>query len=77
VSYYRDEFVIRKLGLNLKKIRTEKGLTQEELSYKSELDISQIGRIERGLVNTSISVLNKIANALQIELKELFDFETN
>ncbi|WP_309282027.1 helix-turn-helix transcriptional regulator [Fluviicola sp.] len=61
----------------MKKIRTEKGLTQEELSYKSELDISQIGRIERGLVNTSISVLNKIANALQIELKELFDFETN
>ncbi len=50
-------------------------MSQEELSYLSELDISQIGRIERGKVNTSISILNKLAVALKIELKELVDFK--
>lgn len=74
VKYFRDEVVMEKLGSNLKKIRVEKGLTQEELSYKSELDLSQISRIERGIVNTSISVLSKIAKALEIEIKELVDF---
>lgn len=66
---------MQKLGNNVRKIRLQKGISQEELSYLSELDISQIGRIERGKVNTSISILNKIATALKIELKELVDFE--
>ena len=74
MRYFRDEIIIRKLGSNIKSIRTKKGLSQEELSYKSELDISQIGRIERGQVNTSVSILNKISIALEVELKELFDF---
>ena len=53
----------------------KKGFSQEELSYKTELDISQIGRIERGKVNTSVSVQYKIAVALDVSLKDLFDFE--
>lgn len=74
VAYYRDDSVIRKLGCSIRTIRVDKGFSQEELSYKAELDISQIGRIERGKVNTSVSVLNKIAKALNVPLKELFDF---
>lgn len=74
MRYFRDEIIMQKLGSNIKRIRTKKGLSQEELSYKSELDISQIGRIERGQVNTSVSILNKISIALEVELKELFDF---
>ena len=75
VRYFRDEIIMQKLGSNIKRIRIQKDLSQEELSYKAELDISQIGRIERGQVNTSVSILNKIAIALSVELKELFDFD--
>lgn len=74
MPYYRDNILLKKFGLNLKRIRNEKGLSQEELSYSSDLDISQIGRIERGSVNTSLCVLQRIAKALNIELKDLFDF---
>ncbi|MBU3658891.1 MAG: helix-turn-helix transcriptional regulator [Flavobacteriales bacterium] len=75
VSKSRDEKLLIKFGSNLRSIRLRKGLSQEELSYKSDLDISQIGRIERGKVNTSLSILHKIAIALDISLKELVDFE--
>lgn len=75
VKYFRDEIIMQKLGANVREIRLKKGLSQEELSYLSDLDMSQIGRIERGKVNTSISILHKIAVALKIELKELVDFK--
>ncbi|HPA36045.1 MAG TPA: helix-turn-helix transcriptional regulator, partial [Chitinophagales bacterium] len=59
---------------HLKKIRKELGVSQEELGYRTGLELSQIGRIERGVINTSISNVFLIADALQIEPKELFDF---
>jgi transcriptional regulator with XRE-family HTH domain len=74
VAYYRDDILLRKFGKNLKKLREVNHLTQEELSYLADLDISQVGRIERGEVNTSLCVLQRIAKALKIEMKELFDF---
>lgn len=40
----------------------------------SDIPISQIGRIERGEINTTISTVNAIAKALNIETKNLFDF---
>jgi transcriptional regulator with XRE-family HTH domain len=75
VPYYRDDILLKNFGANLKRIRLAKKISQEELSYQSDLDISQIGRIERGIVNTSICVMQRISKALNIEMKELFDFE--
>lgn len=51
-----------------------KGLTQEELAFEADLDLTQIGRIERGVTNTSISLAYKIARALKVDVKELFEF---
>ena len=73
VPYYRDEILLKNFGANLKKLRSQRGISQEELSYQADLDISQIGRIERGKVNTSICVIQRIAKALEVEIKELFD----
>lgn len=75
MQYYRDEILLKHFGANLQKLRLEKKISQEELSYLAELDISQIGRIERGKVNTSICVIQRISKALNIPLKDLFDFE--
>lgn len=72
--YYRDKIFLKKFGRNLKKMRLEKGLSQEDLSYEGDLDISQIGRIERGEVNTSLCVIQRIAKALKVHPRELMDF---
>lgn len=74
VSYYRDNILLNNFGVHLRNLRISKGLSQEELAYESDLDISQIGRIERGVVNTSLCVLQRLAKALNISLKELLDF---
>lgn len=61
-------------GKNLKKVRESKNITQVQLAIDCDFDVSVISRIERGVVNTSLSNLKLISSALQIELSELFDF---
>ncbi|RKT01566.1 helix-turn-helix domain-containing protein [Chryseobacterium defluvii] len=70
----RNPDFIRAFGDNLKKLRAEKKISQEELANSSDIPISQIGRIERGEVNTTISTIYVISKALEIDIKELFDF---
>jgi transcriptional regulator with XRE-family HTH domain len=64
-----------KFGENLKKIRIEKGITQAQLAIDCDVDVSVISRIERGVVNTSLSNIKMISNFLNIEIKQLFEFE--
>ena len=59
-------------GKNLRKFRKKKCLTQEVLAFKANLDRTYIGRIERGERNISLAVAERIANALQIDIKEFF-----
>ncbi len=61
-------------GNNLKKIRQSRGLTQAQLAIDCSFDVSVISRIERGIVNTSLSNLYTIATALNIQVSELFNF---
>ena len=75
MKYKRNDKAIKAFGLNLKKVRKGKNITQEELAFLTELEFSQIGRIERGIINTSISNVFCIAEALKVHPKELFDFD--
>lgn len=50
-------------------------MTQEQLAFEADIPISQVGRIERGEVNTTISTVSTLAKALKISPKALFDFE--
>lgn len=74
MKYYRDDIFIKKFGKHLKKIRKSKDVSQEELAYRTDFELSQIGRIERGTVNTSISHISAIAKALDVHPSELFKF---
>ena len=47
----------------------------EQLAFQADVELSQISRIERGIINTSLSQIFQIARALDIHPKELFDFE--
>ncbi|OBQ56723.1 hypothetical protein VQ01_03960 [Tamlana sp. s12] len=68
-----EQFLID-LGNHIRKVRKQKGYTQEKLANEIYVDISQISRIERGILNTSISTIKAISEALGVPLKELLDF---
>ncbi len=74
MKYKRNDKGIKDFGTNLKKIRRAKNVTQEQLAFDTGLELSQIGRIERGVINTSISNVFEIANALDIDPVELWKF---
>jgi transcriptional regulator with XRE-family HTH domain len=59
------------LGEELRKIRVEKGLSQEALGFESDYHRTYISQIERGEKNVSFVAIFKIANALDIKLSEL------
>ncbi len=63
-----------KLGDKIRKLREAKKLTQEDLAYHASLDFSYINQIENGKRNPTLNVLEQIAKALHISLKELFSF---
>ncbi len=71
MKYLRHEEVIKKIGRRLKKIRLAKGISQEALAFMAGLEFSQVSRIERGIINTSISHLYVLADALEVEAFEL------
>ena len=57
----------------IKKHRTAKGLSQKEIALEVGIDQAQYSRIENGKVEPTLSSLEKIANALNVSLTELFD----
>lgn len=69
-----EETFIVNLGIHVRQIREKKGLSQQDLADDCGITQNQVGRIERAEINTTIKTLIKIANALDIEPKELLDF---
>lgn len=63
-----------KLGHHIREIRKQKGFSMEGLANEMEMEYRQLGRIERGEVNTTVLSLLKIADALKIPVKDLLDF---
>jgi transcriptional regulator with XRE-family HTH domain len=59
------------LGRNVRRLRQQKGLTQEELAFEAEIDLTYMGGIERGRRNPSLLVMARIADALSVSLPKL------
>lgn len=62
---------LKEIGARIRKVRTERGYSQEELSFNAEMDRAYISEIESGQKNFSINVLFKLSKALEIEPEEL------
>ena len=62
----------KKFGKQVKKLRLEKGLSQEKLAYEADLDRTYIPSIEKGERNVSIVIAEKLAIALNVPISELF-----
>ena len=65
----------KKLGKKIKEIRESKSLSREEVAFACNFSGSYMGMIERAEYNFKISKLYDIANALDINIKELFEFD--
>ena len=69
----RDFDYLKRLGARIKKNRLEKGIKQKDLGYAIDIEKSNMSRIEAGNTNPTIIMLKKIAEELDISLKELID----
>ena len=65
--------ILIKFGEKVRQIRKEKGLSQEELSFKADLHRTYIGMIERAEKNITLVNIEKIANALEVSINSLFN----
>jgi transcriptional regulator with XRE-family HTH domain len=62
------------LGARIKELRKRVGLTQDQLAEKVGVESKYLSRIEVGKRQPSLETLEHIADCLQVEMKELFDF---
>lgn len=63
--------VYSKFGLQVRKLRKQRGLTQEELAEKANIDPKSIIEIENGKRNPSLKTIHKIAKVLKTSTSEL------
>lgn len=70
----RDKEILNAFGKHLREVRLTKKMSQQELELKAEISKNQIGNIERGEVNITLITAKAISKALNIPLKELFDY---
>jgi transcriptional regulator with XRE-family HTH domain len=69
-----------KIGQRIKELREKAEMSQKDLAYTADLDRSYIASIENGQRNVSIVNIEKIAVALGVSLKEMFnndEFDNN
>ncbi len=62
------------LGRRIKALRSERGLTQEQLGERSRVNYKYIGAVERGEENPTLKILVKLARGLDIEIDQLLQF---
>jgi transcriptional regulator with XRE-family HTH domain len=64
--------ILDKVGVRIRELRKEKGISQEELAYRADLHRTYIGMIERAEKNITLINLEKIAKALEVSIPQLF-----
>lgn len=68
------EDIIKGVGNNIRRFREERNLSIENLASQASIDYSQLIRIEKGKINTSIYNAYTIAQALGVTVCDLFSF---
>jgi transcriptional regulator with XRE-family HTH domain len=59
------------LATNLRRLRNEKGLAQDDLAYEAEVSRSYLSQLEKGAFYASLKIPEKLAKALEVEAYEL------
>lgn len=69
-----DREYLRLMGQNIANIRKKKGMKVTELAYACDMEKTNLIPIEKGRINVTALTLHKIANALEVDVKEFFCF---
>jgi len=69
-----DQILIEEFGKRIRQLRTERNLSQEELSFQTGFHRTYIGMVERGERNISLSNIGVFAKAFGMSVSELLDF---
>ena len=74
MRFYNDNDLYNVIGANIKYYREQANLTQTQLAEQAQISISYLSKIEAAGCNKSmsISVLNQIANVLDVDISEFF-----
>ena len=62
-----------RFGNRIKELRKQKGFSQEKLANLADIDRTYLPTIEKGERNVSIEVVERLARALDVKVKDLFD----
>lgn len=60
----------------MKELRRKKRLTQAQLAERTDLSVNYISQIETGEASPSFETIVTLAESLEVEMKELFSFDT-
>jgi len=71
----KKEIALVRIGMNIKDIREEKNISQQDLAAACNFEKSNMSRIEAGRTNLTIGTLLKICEALQVKLVDVVDVE--
>lgn len=71
-----NEFLLQEFGNKVKKLRLDKSISQEQLSFLTGFHRTYIGMIERGERNISLTNMAVFAKVFEMNLSELVDFTT-
>jgi len=71
MSLKKEEFA-KRVGASIRKHRKSKSITLQELALQSGIEYSQVSRIERGIINTSIYHVYVISNTLNVPIRVIF-----
>lgn len=64
------------VGLNVRRLRVDRGIPQERLAFDAGVDRSYVGGVERGEENPTVDVLDKLAATLGVPIGELLAPQT-
>jgi len=74
INHYRDEKAIVGFGQKVRELCQQKDMTIEQFANSIDIHVTQLGRIERGENNPTISYIFLIAEKLGVKAVELLDF---
>ena len=65
------EDIKKVIGNNIRRLRVEKKMSIEVMAFESEMEYTQLSRIELGKINTSIYQIYKISKTLQVSMSDI------
>jgi len=76
VNYKYNKEFCKVFGNQVRKLRQAKGVSMRKFALNIDMEYSQLSKIERGVSNPTISTVSALAEGLEVQVKDLFDFKT-